>query len=870
MAEQHTTVNDIHADKVTISPTQIVIGASGSAARGWMEALMQGPLEQAGLAQRAADARGLQDEGRNAEAADAFKAIADSLDNAGYEPAALAYLERAAAAYADAREGDAACREYLLLARKALGDGSLRAQSYARRARIHASPDVAWEADGLIARAAWPERPQGDVDALQVAWERTSGTDAEVEWGAALVELLLLDGEEERAIAVAEEVRAAHPIAPGDRLSLELDYLDLLPDRAACERAWAALANWLADPRHGAQASGTAWQRRGALLARRGEGDAATAAFLHAVSEWAREPGYDDQAAEAFFASRSAQAALGALIVADEARPLAASLRGSHETATSLTERLLRRGLRALINEQFPDAFRLLQTAVNVARRGGNLSDYFEATEALGDCLAATGKHAGDALKAYVMAGLPDKAKRMTHGGRADDVLALVSLTGPAWERRAAWAAIAACRTNLSDRAAATIAAAAFDCIEHMPPTAFPTNASYYALDALGWIVCAVPASARAHCLDLLRERLHKRLGDPRHLADPFQMVTAAGLADESELILDLLLTEEAGVRVTPSQMADMLETHREGRDRLAAAAADGHAQALETLAFADAIDDDPQLLERARARVTAAIEAPLRHVSKQDGTRTVRVGLGSSLAPEGLLARSCPKEVRRAFVDKLVATLRDDDLPLMTRVGAVEGLHNLSGELPSDRVAVVVERLGDLATADDRPSRFDRLGVDEPLARFKVDMAPPHVLRASAIEALGVLAPHFSDAEALLRPALAPALNSGEEPLIVSSLRVLARNPGLIPPGFEAGSLLISTSPQVRVAALGVLVNSDPRAGLAAARMLIGDPDPYVRRQLLFVAVHLGDDGRPLLQALAEDRDCFLRAMARFQMDQR
>jgi len=864
MAEQRVNVAGVDAGgNVNIAPVQVNVGGPPSSTRGWTEALLRGPLERAGVTARAERGQSLRDEGAHAGAAAELEAVAQALTDAGYEPAAEAYLQRAAAAHADAGDRAAARARYMQLARATIGDGSLDAQMHARRARELSRSDEAWEAEALLARAAWPERVPGDVKALRAAWERTRGSDAEIEWAAALVELLVLADDLDQAREVAAAARSEHPLAPSDRLALELDHLDLL-DQDAADDAWSGVADWAADPRLPIQAAGTAWQRRGVALARRGDPDAAHAAFLQAVQQWAREPGFDDQAAEAYFSGLSSHLAAGNLLPAsDEGRSLARALRGSEQTATSRTERLLRRGLRALVNDRFPDAFRLLSVAMATARRAGNLSDFFEATEALGDCLAATGKHGGMALQAYRLAGVPDKAKRVVEGASVDDILEIVSLDGAGWERRAAWAAVAGCNRAISDDAAARVADAAL-AEEHCESArAFQTNASYYALEALGWIVCAVPERLRGEVLDLLRVRMQVGMGDPKHLADPLLMVTVTGLADESDALVGALLDDTVRVALRGAQLGEILEEHPDQRERLAAAARDGHGGALEALMFADAVEGDQQLIDRASARVRAATAAQVREVKEENGIRTVSYGIGGSLAPEGLMARFCEPADREAFVDKLLDTLGEDDLPLMSRVGAVEALHHLAPALPADRVDAVADTLARLAVSDDRPADVDRLDPDEPLARFKINMAPDHALRGGAIEALAVLGSHHPYTVERLRPSIAPALGSGAEPLVLAALHALARHPGLAPTGLDIGPLVLAPWPSVRVGALSVLVNHQPDAGAQAAAMLVGDPDEYVRRQLLHASASL-DSGQEILEVLARDGDCFVRAAAR------
>ena len=869
MAEQRIDVHDIHANSVTVSPVQVVSGMTAPAVRGWTEALLQGPLEHAQVIERATTADALREAGDHAGSAQEFLVVAEALADAGYDPAADTYLARAAAAQADAGERAAARSLFLRLARGSLDDGSLEAQGHARRAHELSEPTEAWEAHALRALASWPERLPGDIDALRAAWEKTRGSANELEWASALVELLILTGEPDHALAVARNARDERPFAPGDRLALELDFLDLV-DEDEADAAWSKLTQWLADPALPVPAAATAWQRRGVALARREDPEQARVAFLHAVQQWSRERGFDDQAGEAYFSALSARAALGDMtFLTDDARRLAGALRGDRDTATSHTERLLRRGLAALVNNKLPDAFRLLSLALNTARRAGNLSDFFQAAEALGDCLVATEKHAGLALAAYVQAGLSAKTKPLTESSSVDDVLSVVSLDGPRWERGAAWAAVAGAGRTMSDDAAATIAERALAEHEHEPAGGFLANAAYYALEALASAVCAVPAGLRGRCLDVLRHRLSAGLGDPNRLAAPFLEVTLARQADETGTLVDTLLTEHAPVNLRGSQLAELLAERPDQRLRLVAAARNGHAGALEALAFADLLNADPALVERARARVEQAARAPIREVREENGTRTVSYGIGSSLAPEGLYARACPVETREALLDKLLEIVADVDVPLMTRVGAVEALHNLAPALPDERVEAVAGALSHLAMTDDVPAEMDRLGDDEPLARFKWNMAPPYASRSAAVEALGLLVTYHPGYEGLLAAVLPPALGSALEPLVVAALHVLGHNPTLAPSGLDVRLLVGAPWAAARVAALATLLAADPPAAASMAHTLLSDPSEYVRRQLVYVGARLADQGRDLLLALAADSDAFVRATARRALDE-
>lgn len=864
MTEQHTSVRDVHGRNITIAPVQVVNEAAGPTLRGWNEALLTGPLARAGLTERANRARELSEDERFAEAAEEFLAIADALRAADYSPAAVAYRARAAEALGNARERESARKLLLELAREKLDGGSIDAQSFARRARELSTAEDQWEADAMLALASWPERRHNDVETLRLAAGRSQGTPREAEWTAAIVEFLILVDDRDTALSVAEETRERLPLEQGDRLRLELDFLDLIEkERARADEAWNRVARWIADPRLPIEAAATAWQRRGVALARRGESDEARVAFLQAVAQWGREPGYDDQAAEAYFSATAADFALGRLFSDDpEARALAGALRGREQTPMSATERLLRRAMRNLVNEKFPDAFRELSLATRIARRAGNLSDYLEAAESLGDCIAKTERHQGMALAAYVVAGQQQKAKAIAEEGKAlvDDVLATVPLDGAPWERAAAWAAIAGCRRRGRWGAVVTVADEGLEELECAGPTAFP-NAAFWVIESAASLICGMPLALRGRYIEILEERLKARGGDPRTLADPLVMVTAAGIADCTDALIDALLDEEAGIRV--SGVGELLKANEEAREKVAVAARGGNSAALEALAFADLLGEDPILVERAEARVRRTIDSPLREVHDEGGIRTVSYGLGTSLGPEGLLARACSRKTREEFVAKQLETLGQAYLPLMARVGAVEGLRNISPSLPDRQVPAVTATLSRLALSEDTPAEMDRLDHDEPLARFKIDMAPPHALRAASIEALSILAEAQGEQSQGLEDAVSLALASGAEPLIVAGLHAVAHHPELGEASVDIGTLTEAPSSRVRVAALAALFHIDPKRSADIAEAMVNDPDEMVRRNLIVLAKDHFTDGRRVLEALQDDPDTFNRAIA-------
>jgi len=872
MTEQRTHVENVRGERVVIAPVQH-IGVTGDGVRGWTEALLRGPLEKADQVRRAQRAESDAENGEHEAAAEGFVAVAQALADQNFEPAAASYRGRAAEAYAQAGFKGQAFRLFMDISRDALEEGDLTAVFRARRAREVAPPEFAWEADALKARANWPEQEEGDVDALRRAWEETRGKPGEAEWASALVELLSLNGEIQAALAVARDVKERVSVEPGARLRLELDFLDLLEtpeNEDEGETLWRELLDWALDPQLPPAVTAGVLQRRGVVLARRGNLDGARKSFLGATQVWARDPAFNDQAAEAFFSAGSAAMALGDLSAAfNDARPLALSLRGTKATPTSRTERLIRRGLRALVGGSHPDALRLFGTAYNLSRRAGNLSDYFQAAEGLGDVLLA-GERPAMALAAYIQAGNSKKAAEVGKMLSVDDVLTVAPVDGAPWERIAAWAAIAGAGRSISDEGAGTIATYALQELEMATPSGFPPNASFHAAEALANIVCSVPDEMLARSLEVLRKRLRSRAGDPKRLVEPFLLISLAGRADETEIVLDAMLADDIQAAIPIGVLDSLLEQRSDQQERLLNAAREGDGTALDTVAFSGLLERDEQLVKHAKERVRAAITSQPREEDESDGVRTVSYGIGTSLAPVGVLARYCEESEQRALADSLLRILRDPDpqLPIMTRVSAVEGLHNLAEVVPRDLVDELADSLVARACSPDEPAEWDRVGVDDPLARFRINMAPKDALQTSSLEALSQLAKHHPGVLKPLADALLVAMQSGSDRLLTAGLRVLTTHLELGLPGLDIRLFLMHQSEAVRLAALDAISQRDPDAALQAAMRLVQDPSPRIRTRLVGIAAD-SEGGGELLKALAEDRDSYTRAMAKQRLAQ-
>jgi hypothetical protein len=872
MAEQHVAASEIHAGgSVTINPTQIINGVTGAAARGWTEALLRGALEHAGLAANADEANRLEDDGRPAEAAAIFEQIAVELGTRDYSPASQRYYSRAARLYRESDNRERARALELRLCIAALGDGTPGATNHARAAAELSAPDERWEPEALLVIASWPERHPNELTVLDLARERSIDQPTELRWAARIVDHLRRAGESSRAKALAQNAIGDRPLGVGARLDLELDLLDLLDDDTAQDRRSADLQAWLADPTLPIAEVARAWQRRGVALARRADAEGARVAFLQAVATWSRDPGYDDQVAAAYFSALTARAALGDRSAwFDEGRELASGLRGSKDTAHSRFERLMRRGLAALVagEQKLSDAWWAFAAAVDESRRAGNLSDLFRASELLGDCLTAAGRP-GEALAAYLVAGECPKARSVTEAFTADQVLQTVPLDGPRWERAAAWAAIAGTGTNASDAAADQLAAAALQQESVESANGGPPNAAWYALEVLANVACAIQDDALLQrALPLLRDRMTFLMGHPHRVADPLLRLTLSGRLDTTPALVDAFLDSDVHAQISADMIATLVNDHPTERARLVNAAVAGNGEALDALAFTErGLSESDALCAAAHERVRAVIESEALTIEEADGTTTLTQGIAGSLAPEGIYARVCDADLREVLVDALLALLADTRVMLMTRVGAVHAIHNLGSALPASRADAVARALRPLALNPDVVADFDQVDHDEPLARFKINLAPTDALRESAIEALGRLGEEHTTIVNTAAETIEPALMSQSEPLLCAALVTMARHPTVIPPSLNVASLLMAPWESVRLKALGVLEAVDPTVALAVAHQLLTDRSNYVRRNLLGVAERAGPEGKQLLEALSEDIDCYIRATARHRL---
>ena len=177
--------------------------------------------------------------GKHEEAAERFGEQAERFAREQLSELEEECRENQAAALEAAGHEDRAMEVRAVLVRQQIERGSDLAVVVARRLLDRAPAHQRWRFEALFAQANWPEAPGPAMEALQHAAERTD-REERVTWAAAAVEVMVMFGELERGMRVANLARD-YPLDEGPRLRLELDWLEAVERTEgieAAEPAW--------------------------------------------------------------------------------------------------------------------------------------------------------------------------------------------------------------------------------------------------------------------------------------------------------------------------------------------------------------------------------------------------------------------------------------------------------------------------------------------------------------------------------------------------------------------------------------------------------------------------------------------------------
>ena len=305
---------DPHLDSLVSERVEERLERFAAQQQRWTEqtdAALSGPLRVCGQHEAAAEALAAVQRRDWPAAADRYEQLADAV-RVRFPSVADALLLRAARAADELGDRPRAARLYLVVSSAAARRGDSVADFAAFRASWLLPEDERWRAHAAMARAAWPEQPEDNIDAL-VAFARGCGENLEdlEEWTSSAVAALAAQGDWATAKELAERaILQLGPIrGPGPRLELELDLLDASAALGEdIEYRLRKLA--LSDVGRQAETGGQIAARWGCAEARRGRLDEACAHFREAAARWRDVPG-EDEIAEAVFSQYSARQLLG-------------------------------------------------------------------------------------------------------------------------------------------------------------------------------------------------------------------------------------------------------------------------------------------------------------------------------------------------------------------------------------------------------------------------------------------------------------------------------------------------------------------------------------------------------------------------------
>jgi hypothetical protein len=826
-------------------------------------ALLQGPVDALGLGTRLIEAEELREAGNHQQAAEAFLSIAGPLEDAGRDVSAELMRERAANALKEAGDHDRAFDLYVEVAHAELARDADGAQFTARRAREVAPKAKEWLAEGLMARALWPEHEDEVVPVLAQAWEETRDTHEEAEWAAALVEVLSLLGRLDEALEVAEEACVRLPLSAGPRLWLELDRLDAAGELGRdVENEWRRLLDWT----HGRpdELAALVLQRRGAFLSRRERPEESVEAFRQSATHWGKvRGGGDEQLAESYFAEQVAWELAGRLAwKPDGARAIASELGGDPKSASARAQRLVDRGLRELLDgKHLYEAKRCLLLALATHRRAGNLRGILEAHHRLARLFQQVGE-GSRALAHYISCGDEKRAGELARETEAWEwpyIGDALRLDGPSWERAASYAVLAEAGGRMPDADVASLAPSLIAAAREPSYFAPGPQPAHQGRRALAAVACALPEELLDDALEILRGEVRQGGWADKDAVRALGLVTRLGHADATQFLLEASLAEDANaVKNEAGLLIERLRDDAGLRDRAKRAALEGNAEALDLLAYAGLEEEERELRDRCSERVRNYVDAP--EPEPVPGERSAALVV---LLELGVLGRYCEPDLKGRLAERLLRFALDTNELDPSRATAVGALTNLAGALDQAQAERMREGLLTLALGAYGSNWQESIGSDHPFSRFKISIGRPGELRAAAIDALcELVAEHGGEEEGLAEP-LGRALASQDATLVQATLKGLIRLPDLAL-GPEFSLYLRHPEARVRATALRLLASRDHTVvSSPAALALAGDPSRFVRSTLLGVARDVGKTGEPALEALSQDTDAYIRRAA-------
>ncbi|HLX32604.1 MAG TPA: hypothetical protein VKR79_07535 [Gaiellaceae bacterium] len=881
---QQVNLRDIRADRdVNVN---VLYASNAGPYADVAEALIGDPLRLAGVDGDVERARGLRDGGDHVAAAELLLSVAAQLEERGFGLFGEFSLEEAAEAFSEGGEEHRAAQLVEEVVRRRLARQDSRAEFGARRLERLLDDTHQWRAQAYLGRAVWPEQPDAALSVLAEALARTAGEAEELDWGTTLVSLLVTLGRHTDALTNADDLRQRWPLEANSevtrtRLGLELDYLAARTEvegmTGEVENAWDALVTRMEQRQPALEAGLMALlhQRHGVALARSDRPADARAAFVRAIKEWNRGKGDQEQIKEAFFSLERVAMLSGTWrFETQQTRVYAARLRGDGASAATAAERLERQGLHAQVSSKLPDALRAYWLAYAVSREAGNFYEQLSAAELLAELYVAAGRP-HEALRFLIATGKEKEAKTLVEALPLDAVLAAVRLRGPVWERTVSYAILEVAGDRLSDAQYAELVPPLIEAAQRAPTGVMWPQPSLRARGALAAMAVGVSDDVLPIVIEILDEERKTPNADAAVAA--LLRLTNLGRVDETARVVDIIFGEGTFM-ANPSKyfiwLGERLARYHDLKEEIATRAREGHRGALETLAVADLIDEDSELVAAIDTQVEAFLGQRGYEERVEDGQtiRAVHFGDNSGV---GITARYCSASLLGPLVTRLLEIVGEDNEAEMSRSSAADALYNLASRLGDDEARAALPLLIRVARGEHGHSEFEMpSGPRDPLARSWIFWDTRGALRTSALTAAARIASSAELGQAELQDlgvaqALRLALETMDGDLVRAALDGYAWLPALELP-LTFAEAFSHPDAQVRVSAIHTF---DGRGQLPAvgelAKLAPADRDPNVRTTFSFLAAKHGAEWRPLASALADDETVFIRQHARGQLSE-
>ena len=790
-------------------------------------------------------------------AAAMFVELADEVEHLGFDNVGDSLRDRAARALDAAGRHDEALRMWRQLLMRAVESGHpVDAASAAGHLRDHLAPERDWEALAWMACVEWPGRPKNATRHLREALATTPATPANVAvrqlWRRTLWEVQLNAGDADEVIDDARRLLDETPNEFDDDLSLlHAEALSAADDPSADE-AWRnvrarALDCGSSQPARAARLIA----RWGVHLTKLHAWTDAEQAFVRAATLWGHVPGYEEEAAACFFSAQTAGSLSGEWIPRGWSwRPLAASLRGTHDSLAARARERQQGGLAAHVDSSFDDARRDLSLALVLHRRAGHLGGIRRVTRMLGD-VERDANNPLEAVLLYCEAGDSKAAAKAARHAPARELTERLRVGGVEWQTRAACAVLGVIGRYATEHRAAQILPHVLELSVREPNESRETEAA----DALSQLVMAAGDEHAPAAVARLVELLHSGdYGLEGPAAGGLAMLVEVGRLDGVDWLVARFVHPQRGNDISPRWIAEHLDTPaRVAVVREAALA--GNARAMHALGLAGRVSADTAV-ERACSRyVEGHAQSNLGYTQDQSSIHGLM-----ALDLMGDVAAHCASEdLRRSFAEMLLVYALETRWPMVNRVKAVQGLAELSTTLEHDSYAEALRPLADPQADHDEEAR------PRPMADAWVT---PGELEATAI----VVAVKLAAAERLpawLHAAVERARVDERDIMRAAAWQATASTTHLAIDGIQLA--MVDPEINVRAAALRCFHKRATEAPPAAVlNRLAGDPVTSIRVALVeLLADAKGRAPAQHVEVLLSDEDAYVRRLAALRFRQ-